>query len=348
MVVLVTGGAGYIGSHAARRLLADGHSVVIIDNLSCGHIGAINALRTLPGADKRLAYIECDIADRHCVEKVLRDHKVEAVIHFAAFADLRESVFNPLKYYDNNTARAIAFLQACDAVGIQKFIFSSTCATYGELAPEFIPISEDYPHRAPINPYGHSKLALEWALLDYADAQRRANKPFACAILRYFNVAGCDTHGLLGEHRVPHIRIVPILCEAALGYRDHITIFGTDYPTPDGTCVRDYIHVDDLVDAHIAVMNDLKSSGGGDARAYNLGLGRGTSILELIEATKRVTGANFEVRRGPRAPGDPANLYCNTAKIERELNWKPRITSTDDIIASAYNWMKQHPKGYAK
>ncbi len=346
MVVLVTGGAGYIGSHAARRLLADGHRVVIIDNLSCGHIGAIHALRTLPGVThENLAFVECDIADRPRVEQTLREHRVNAVLHFAAYADLRESVFNPLKYHANNTASAIALLQACDAAGVSNFIFSSTCATYGQPESRHIPISESYPHRAPINPYGHSKLAFEWALLDYADAMKRANRPFSCAILRYFNVAGCDTHGLLGEHRTPHIRIVPILCEAALGYRDGITIFGTDYPTPDGTCVRDYIHVDDLVDAHIAVMTALRP---GDTRAYNLGLGRGTSIRDLIEATERVTGAALTVREGPRAPGDPANLYCDTALIERELGWKPKVTSLDEIIASAYRWMKKHPRGYAE
>ena len=345
MRIMVTGGAGYIGSHAARRLLADGHHVTIVDNLSTGARGSIGALRTLPGSE-RLSFHELDIADRPRMERVLRDEGVEAVMHFAAFANLRESVFNPLMYYRNNTASALALIEACDAADISRFVFSSTCATYGELPDECIPIREDYPHRSPINPYGHSKLAVEHMLEDYADQRNRDDRrpDFGYAVLRYFNVAGCDSRGLLGEDRTPHIRIIPIIVEAALGRRAGVTIFGTDYPTDDGTCVRDYIHVDDLVDAHVAVMDALQP---GEKRAYNLGIGRGYSIRELIDATRRVTGVDFPVREGPRALGDPAKLYCDPGLIRRELGWSARIDSIDDIIRSAWQWMKANPEGYA-
>lgn len=345
MRIMVTGGAGYIGSHAAKRLLADGHDVVIVDNLSTGVLGAIEALRKVPGSD-RLTWQEMDIADRDGMVRVLRENDVEAVMHFAAFANLRESVFNPLMYYRNNTASALAMIEACDVADISRFVFSSTCATYGEVPDDLIPIREDFPHRSPINPYGHSKLAVEHMLEDYADQRNRdSDRPdFGYAVLRYFNVAGCDRDGLLGEDRTPHIRIIPIIVEAALGRREGVTIFGTDYPTPDGTCVRDYIHVDDLVDAHVAVLNSLQP---GEKRAYNLGIGRGYSIRELIDATRRVTGSDFPVTEGQRALGDPANLYCDPSLILKELGWSVEVDSIDEIIRTAWEWMKAHPEGYA-
>jgi UDP-glucose-4-epimerase GalE len=345
MSILVTGAAGYIGSHAVKALLARGQSVVGIDNFSEGKRGAVIALTGLPGAADRFTFHECDIADADNVDHILRDHTIDSVVHFAAFANLRESMTQPLKYFTNNTAKAIALLEACDHANIRSFIFSSTCATYGDLPPSDIPVTEDYPNRKPINPYGHSKLALEFALEDYAAARKAAGRPFAMSILRYFNVAGCDAEGILGEDRTPHIRIIPILIEAALGRRPGVTIFGTDYPTPDGTCVRDYIHVDDLVDAHLAVLDALDPDAY-DTRIYNLGIGKGDSIRELIDATQRVTGVTLNVSEGPRAPGDPANLYCNPAKIEREIGWKAKITDVDRIIATAHNWMKAHPNGF--
>ncbi len=346
MRILVTGAAGYIGAHAVKALLArdDGHTVVGIDNFAEGKPGAIEALRTLPGAD-RFVFRECDIADAATVGGMLREHAVEAVVHFAAFANLRESMTQPLRYFSNNTAKAISLLETCDAADVRSFVFSSTCATYGELSAADCPVTEDYPNRAPINPYGHSKLALEFALEDYAEARNAEGRPFAMSILRYFNVAGCDTDGLLGEDRTPHIRIIPILVEAALGRRPGVTIFGTDYPTPDGTCVRDYIHVDDLVDAHIAVLDAL-DPGAFDRRVYNLGIGEGYSIRQLIDATQRVTGVDLDVSEGQRAPGDPAQLYCDPAKIRREIGWTARVTDVDAIIRSAYDWMSAHPHGY--
>lgn len=342
MTILVTGAAGYIGSHAVKRLLAEGRTVVGIDNFSEGKPGAIRALRGVEGAD-RFHFEECDIAERARVESLIEHHEIDSVIHFAAFANLRESVDQPLKYFRNNTASAIALLEACDATDVSSFIFSSTCATYGDLPESDIPVTEDYPNRKPINPYGHSKLSFEFALEDYADARHRAGRPFAMSILRYFNVAGCDMEGVLGEDRTPQIRIIPIMIEAALGRRPGVTIFGTDYPTPDGTCVRDYIHVDDLVDAHIAVLDALEPD---TRRIYNLGIGRGYSIRELIDATERVTGVTLKVSEGERAAGDPAQLYCQPTKIEREIGWKAKITDIGAIIASAHRWMKAHPNGF--
>ncbi len=343
MRVLVTGAAGYIGSHAVKRLLEDGHFVVGIDSFIEGKPGAIAALRRVKGGGERFVFERCDIADRPRVEGILRTLGIEAIVHFAAFANLRESVSQPLRYYHNNTAAALSLVEAADAANIRTFVFSSTCATYGDLTEKDVPVTEDYPHRAPINPYGHSKLAQEWILEDWADARRRADKPVALSILRYFNVAGCDRSGLLGEDRTPHIRIIPILIEAALGRRESVTINGTDWPTPDGTCIRDYIHVDDLVDAHAAVLTALRP---GDRRIYNLGLGHGTSVRELIASTQRVTGAKLTIINGPRAAGDPAMLYCDPSKIERELGWKARVRDLDEIVRTAADWMRTHPNGY--
>jgi len=344
MNVLVTGAAGYIGSHAVKRLLADGHAVVGLDNFSVGPRGSVDVLRRLPGAHDRLSFVEADIADQDKVEETLSENAIDSVMHFAAYADVRESMRDPLKYYLNNTASAIRFLETCDAADVERFVFSSTCATYGELTDDDVPVTEAYPHRKPINPYGWSKLALELALEDHAAACARRGKPFAMAILRYFNVAGADTAGLLGEDRSPQIRIIPILIEAAMGRREKVSIFGTDYPTPDGTCIRDYIHVDDLVAAHAMVLAALEP---GERRVYNLGLGHGVSVRELIDATKRVTGADFPVEEGPRAAGDPAMLYCDPSAIQREVVWKPEVDSLDEIIRTAWQWMRDHPNGYA-
>lgn len=344
MRVLVTGGAGYIGSHAVQRLLVDGHEVVVLDSLDRGNRGAIERLSSAldPGGD-RLRFVEGDIADRPLVDALLRDAKPEAVLHFAALAYVGESVRQPMRYWKVNTAGAIELLDACLESGVGKFVFSSTCASYGEPTPDRVPIREDCP-QDPINPYGRSKLAFERVLFDAAAAKREAGEPFACAALRYFNVAGSDRTGLIGEHHEPETHLIPILLQVALGQREKVTVFGNDYATPDGTCVRDYIHVEDLVDAHVAVLGHLEP---GDVRVYNLGIGKGLSVREIIEAARRVTGHAIPAEDGPRRAGDPPALYADPSKIERELGWRASITDTDEIIASAWRWFRDHPRGYA-
>jgi len=341
MNVLVTGGAGYIGSHAVQRLLRDGHTVVSVDNLFRGHAGAMDALR--PAAGGRLQFTKADIGDRPAIEGLLAEHRIETVMHFAALAYVGESVDEPLRYYRNNSAGALALLEACHAAGVRRFVFSSTCATYGEPAEEFIPIPETCP-QSPINPYGRSKLHVEHMLFDHAAAAARAGGPgFSFAALRYFNVAGSDRSGLIGEHHEPETHLIPVILQAALGQRESITIFGTDYPTPDGTCIRDYVHVEDLIDAHVKVMAALKP---GDTRTYNLGIGRGYSVRQIIDAARRITGREIKVKEGSRRAGDPPRLFADASKIKRELGWAASITSLDDIIASAWNWFQEHPRGY--
>lgn len=343
MRVMVTGGAGYIGSHAVMRLLVDGHDVVVIDNLFRGHAAAIDRLRAMPGVTPgRLVFQVGDIGDRGLVELLLRDHRVEVIMHFAALAYVRESVHMPLAYYRNNTAGALSLLEAADACGVDRFIFSSTCATYGEASPGQMPITEENEQR-PINPYGWSKLHVERMLKDLADERGRAGRPLGFAALRYFNVAGSDRTGLIGEHHEPETHIIPLLLQTALGVRESFTILGTDYPTPDGTCVRDYIHVEDLVDAHVLVMNRLKA---GEQRAYNLGNGRPFSVREIIASVERVTGRRLAIKEGARALGDPPVLYADAGKIARELGWRARVTELDEIVRSAWAWYERHPRGY--
>ncbi|VAX38354.1 UDP-glucose 4-epimerase [hydrothermal vent metagenome] len=341
MAFLVTGGAGYIGSHAVRRLLAEGETVVALDNLSLGHIEAIEALKRV--ADGRLSFVKADIGDRELVRATLRDHKIDSIMHFAALAQVGESVEQPLRYYRNNAASALTLIEEALEAGVQRFIFSSTCATYGEPSAEFIPIPETCPQH-PINPYGMSKLHVEHMLRDACAAAAKEGRAFGFAALRYFNVAGSDPDGLIGEDHDPETHLIPVIIQAALGKREAITIFGEDYPTPDGTCIRDYVHVDDLIDAHVAVMRSLKE---GDARAYNLGIGNGYSVREVIESVRRVTGVEFEVRKGARRPGDPPQLFADPAKIKTELGWQAKYTSLDEIVATAWRWFSEHPEGYA-
>jgi UDP-glucose 4-epimerase len=340
MNVMVTGGAGYIGSHAVQRLLRDGHTVLALDNLFRGHERVIDLLR--PNSGGRLIFAKADINDRAAVERQLREHKIDTVMHFAAVAFVGESVEQPLFYYRNNTAGMISLLEASLATGVERFVFSSSCATYGTPPEGMVPVPERCP-QSPISPYGETKLQGERILRDVSEACRRAKRPFSCASLRYFNVAGCDRSGVLGEDHDPETHLIPVVIQAALRRRDGVSLFGTDYPTPDGTCVRDYIHVEDLADAHVAVMNALKP---GEERAYNLGIGVGYSVREIISAVREVTKADFEVRHHPRRPGDPPRLFADASKIKSELGWTAKITDLHTIIESAWKWFRQNPKGY--
>lgn len=331
MNVLVTGGAGYIGSHAVKKLLEHGHDVVVMDNLFRGHRAAV------PGA---VNLLEADLRDTEAVEVALREYKIECVMHFAALAYVGESVTEPIRYYQNNTGGSTSLLAAMDRVGVKKIVFSSTCATYGE--PERMPITEDLP-QSPINPYGWSKLFFERILLDYA----AANDDFCFAALRYFNVAGCALDGSIGEDHEPETHLIPVMLEAAMGKREKLMIFGDDYDTPDGTCIRDYIHVEDLVTAHIKVMESLKTDDHSTRqRIYNLGIGNGLSVKQLVDSAKRVTGVDFKTELAARRPGDPPMLYADASRIKNELGWSASITDIDAIIASAWNWFRHHPDGY--
>ncbi len=327
MNVLVTGGAGYIGSHAVRRLLAGGHKVAVLDNLYRGHRAAV---------PDNVSFIHADLRETDKVKAALKGNQIDCVMHFAALAYVGESVTEPLTYYDNNTAGTVSLLQAMNEAGVNRLVFSSTCATYGE--PESMPIVETMP-QSPINPYGWSKLFVERVLKDYA----HANKDFAFAALRYFNVAGSASDGSIGEDHTPETHIIPVLLNVALGKVPKVTVFGEDYDTPDGTCVRDYIHVEDLVDAHAVVMDALK---GGDQRFYNLGIGQGTSVKQLIDSAREVTGCDIPVETGPRRAGDPPMLYANADKIKNELGWSAKQTDIRQAIESAWSWFKNHPDGY--
>ncbi len=327
MNILVPGGAGYIGSHAVKQLVETGHKVVVVDNLFRGHGEAVH-----PGA----VFHEVDLADTPVLIELLQEHAIDCVMHFAALAYVGESVTDPLRYYENNTAGTISLLRAMDGAGVRCMVFSSTCATYGE--PEHTPIVETMP-QSPINPYGWSKWCVERILKDYA----AANRDFSFAALRYFNVAGCAADGSLGEDHEPETHLIPRVLLAAIGRLDKITVFGTDYPTPDGTCIRDYVHVDDLCAAHIIAMQSLEP---GDTRFYNLGIGKGYSVREVIDAASRVTGTTILTEYGPRRPGDPAVLFANATKIQRELGWQASHVDIDDIVATAWNWFRDHPDGY--
>jgi UDP-glucose 4-epimerase len=338
MNVLVTGGAGYIGSHAVLRLLEDGHRVTVVDDLSRGHAEAMQRLAQLGD----LEVVVADIGDREAVGGALRRRAVDTVMHFAALAYVGESVDQPLRYYRSNAAGSLGLLEAMDEAGVGRIVFSSTCATYGEPPAEHIPIAETCP-QSPINPYGRSKLMVEHMLADYAALKAARGEPFAYAALRYFNVAGSDRAGRIGEDHEPETHLIPICLEVALGQRPHITIFGTDYPTPDGTCIRDYVDVDDLIDAHLTVLDALRP---GERRFYNIGLGRGYSVREVVDACRRVTGVDFAEAEGDRRPGDPPALYANPAKIRDHLGWSARETDLDAVIESAWRWMRENPRGY--
>lgn len=340
MNVLVTGGAGYIGSHTVKRLLEAGHTVVAVDNLHRGHTEAIEAAGTI--ARDRLTFIRADVSDQATVQRALTRHSIETVLHFAALAYVGESVDNPLWYYRNNIEGLIALLEAIDASNVRNVVFSSSCSTYGQPAADMIPVREDCPQN-PMSPYGRTKLQGEHILSDFAEMRRRAGRPIGLAFLRYFNVCGCDPSGLLGEDHDPESHIIPVILQAAMGIRDHVQLFGTDYPTPDGTCVRDYVHVTDLADAHILAMQRLTP--GRDA-AYNVGIGKGYSVREIIESVRRVTGAQFKVVESPRRAGDVPMVFADPSRIREELGWTARFTNLDEIVSTAWKWFQSHPKGY--
>jgi len=325
MIILVTGGAGYVGSHASRMLATAGHEVWVYDNLSLGHREAV--------AEGRL--IEGDLHDGELIEQVLGEKSIDAVMHFAALTQVGESVSDPASYYNNNVLGAFSLLEAMRRAGVKRFIFSSTTATYGE--PETIPITEKEPQQ-PINPYGFTKLVIEKVLADYSSAYG-----LAYAALRYFNAAGAHPDGDLGEDHDPETHLIPIVLQVALGQRDQITIFGSDYSTPDGTCVRDYVHVDDLAQAHLAALDRLQE---GEGLRLNLGTGRGNSVREIVEASRRVTGCEIPVVEGERRPGDPPILVADASLARQVLDWEPRYTDIEQIIQTAWNWHRSHPHGY--
>jgi UDP-glucose 4-epimerase len=325
MRILVTGGAGYIGSHAVRLFLARGHDVWVYDNLSMGHRAAVPADRLIVG----------DLAEVQRLDHAVILHRIEAVVHFAAFAYVGESVRDPGKYYQNNLVNTLNLMECLRRNGVGRFVFSSTCATYG--VPQRVPITEDEPQR-PINPYGTGKLAVERALADYAAAYG-----WGYAALRYFNAAGAAPDGTIGEDHDPETHLIPLVIAAAAGRRPHVEVFGTDYPTPDGTCVRDYIHVDDLAEAHLLALERLEQ---GKGLCYNLGIGRGYSVREVIRVAEEVTGKKVPVKEGPRRPGDPPALVASSEKVQRELGWRPKYAELRPILETAWNWHRTHPKGY--
>ncbi|MBN1589958.1 MAG: UDP-glucose 4-epimerase GalE, partial [Pirellulales bacterium] len=297
------------------------------DNLFRGHREAVP--ETVP-------FHEVDLAETDSLAGILRQHDIDCVMHFAALTYVGESVERPLDYYANNTAGSVSMLRAMRDADVRRFVLSSTAAVYGE--PEETPITETC-RQQPINPYGRSKWMIEQVLRDEA----AADSEFAAVALRYFNVAGCAADGSLGEDHEPEPHLIPAILQAALGRRARLTIFGDDYPTPDGTCIRDYIHVDDLCGAHILAMEALRP---GELMTYNLGIGRGYSVREVFDAARRVTEMDIPVEQGPRRPGDPAVLFADSRKIQSELGWKPRYVDIDAIIETAWNWFKTHPEGY--
>lgn len=325
--ILVTGGAGYIGSHAVKALLQAGYQVLILDNLVYGH-------RDLVEQVLQVKLIEGDIEDRPLLDHLFQTHKIEAVMHFSAYAYVGESVTDPDKYYRNNVVATLTLLEAMLAASIKKFVFSSTCATYG--VPKFIPITEDHPQN-PINPYGATKLMVERILSDFDIAYGLKSVCF-----RYFNAAGADPSGLLGEDHNPETHLIPLVLQTALGQRQSISIFGTDYPTPDGTCIRDYIHVSDLADAHILGLEYLLK--GGESNVFNLGNGNGFSVREVIAAAQEVTGINISVQECDRRPGDPPSLIGSSEKARKILGWQPIYPNIKDIVTHAWNWHQKRHK----
>lgn len=325
MRILVTGGAGYIGSHTMRLLLKQGHEAWAYDNLATGHAAAVPPDRLIRG----------DLKDIDRLDHALIINRIEAVVHFAAYAYVGESVANPGKYYQNNLVNTLNLMECMRRSGVKRMVFSSSCVTYG--TPAKVPITEQFPQH-PINPYGNTKLGIEWALADYAAAYN-----WGFSALRYFNAAGASSDCTLGEDHDPETHLIPRVIFAVMGKIPHLDLFGTDYPTPDGTCIRDYVHVEDLAEAHRLVLERLQP---GKGLAFNVGTGRGSSVREVIRAVEEVSGKKVPVREGPRRPGDPPELVADASKIQRELGWSPRYTDVRSIVETAWKWHQSHPKGY--
>lgn len=318
MRVLVVGGAGYIGSHMVKMLFGAGHEVITLDNLSSGHRDAV-----LGGV-----FVEGDLADIDCLHKVFSEHQPDAVMHFASYIQVGESVRKPDIYYRNNVTNTLNLLDTMLKFDVKKFIFSSTAAVFGE--PDYVPIDEAHPNR-PLNPYGRSKLMIEHVLADYAKAF-----DFRSVCLRYFNAAGADPEGQLGERHDPETHLIPLILQAASGRRENIQVFGRDYDTPDGTCIRDYIHIVDLCAAHLAALDYLES--GGESDRFNLGNGSGFSVQEVLDAVQKVSGRSVKVIDGPRREGDPARLVADAKRARSILNWKPVFTDLETIVKHAWQW----------
>lgn len=327
MAVLVTGGLGYIGSHAVRELISRGERVVSLDDLSFGHREAACGGEIVIG----------DLGDRELLRRVIKENGVDSVMHFAAFASVPESVADPRVYYDNNVSKTLALFDIMIEEGVKMMIFSSTAAVFGE--PESVPISEDHP-KNPTNPYGRSKLMVEEVLAEYERAYGLRS-----VSLRYFNAAGADPSGKIGEDHSPEHHLIPLVLKVVLGQRDKVSIFGNDWPTPDGTCVRDYIHVTDLAGAHMRALDALRD--GLPTTRYNLGNGSGFSVREVIRAAEEVTGTPIKMEEADRRPGDPAVLVASSDKLRKELAWEPRFPELKSIIETAWNWHRSHPKGYS-
>lgn len=328
MAVLVTGGAGYIGSHTVAELIDAKEEVVVVDNLSQGHRQALLGGKLYVG----------DIRDADFMETVFKENDIESVIHFAAYSLVGESMQNPAKYYDNNVYGTQRLLEIMKKYGTKRIVFSSTAATYGE--PQTVPIEETAPTQ-PTNTYGETKLSME-RMMKWFDAAHGIKY----VALRYFNAAGAHHSGRIGEDHSPETHLVPLILQVPLGKREHVSIFGDDYPTEDGTCIRDYLHVSDLADAHLLALERLRS--GGESSVYNLGSGKGFSVKEMIDVARKVTGHPIPAVLEPRRAGDPAVLIASSAKAKRELNWSPRRDNLEEIVESAWNWHRQHPEGFTE
>ena len=327
MNVLVCGGAGYIGSHTVYELIERGHSVVVVDSLIKGHKAAVH---------NEAKFYLGDIRDEEFMDRVFKENNIDAVIDFAAFSLVGESVNEPFKYYENNVYGTLKLLEAMERAGVKKIVFSSTAATYGEPENDIIVESDK---TIPTNPYGETKLTVE-KMLKWADNAYGIK----FVALRYFNAAGAHISGKIGEDHSPETHLIPIILQTALGQREKMFIFGDDYDTPDGTCVRDYIHVTDLADAHIKALEKLFKTN--ESGIYNLGNGKGFSVKEVIEKAKKVTGKDFKVEIEARRSGDPSTLIASSEKAIKELGWKPKFNTLDKIIETAWNWHKDHKNGY--
>ena len=327
MSVLICGGAGYIGSHNVRAFKAHGDDVIVVDNLETGHRASVPS---------DVKFYEGDIRNPETLAKIFTENKIDSVIHFCAYSLVGESVDKPLKYFNNNVGGMITLLEAMQKFDAKRIIFSSTAATYGE--PKRVPILETDPTE-PTNPYGESKRIME-KIMNWVS--RRYDIRYVS--LRYFNVAGAWHDGSIGEDHRNETHLIPLILQVPMGKREHITVYGDDYPTKDGTCIRDYIHVEDLAKAHILALEYLRN--GGESNIFNLGSGDGYSVMEMINAARKVTGHPIPAEIGERRPGDPARLIADSTKAHEVLHWQPQITGMEDIIATAWKWHQSHPNGY--